>query len=253
MNQFRKPLQSQQPRPILAKFHGLWKRLLSSLILIAILVMIFYLGSPWLEGLILVTVMAMFFECCVIVSKSNKASKLIEKMIWVGLGLAVMVILALSMIGLARQSLISFTWVLVLVSATDIGAFFVGRAVGGAKLAPIISPNKTWAGLCGGIFFSLLGNFIFNYFVDGTVGILAIFSVLIAIVAQIGDLGESWFKRHFAQKDSGNWIPGHGGILDRADGLLLVMPMMYVLSSLLGAPPLKWQWHDFAAVQRIFP
>ena len=115
-------------------------------------------------------------------------------------------------------------WALSLVWATDIGAFFAGRAIGGPKLAPAISPNKTWAGLGGGVLASLLLGWALNRWAGLPAG-LAVASAPLAVFAQIGDLLESWMKRRAGVKDSGKLLPGHGGVLDRLDGLVTSVPV----------------------------
>lgn len=115
-------------------------------------------------------------------------------------------------------------WALGLVWATDIGAYFAGRAIGGPKIAPAISPNKTWAGLIGGMV-SALG---FGLLLNTQLGLpfaLALASPLLAIAAQAGDFLESWLKRRAGVKDSGKILPGHGGALDRLDGVATAAPL----------------------------
>ena len=121
----------------------------------------------------------------------------------------------------ADQGLELLLWVFVVTWATDIGAYFAGRAIGGPKLAPGISPNKTIAGLVGGIVSAGLASFAW---VEAThLPMLLIFiAPMLAVAAQAGDLFESWMKRRAGVKDSGGWLPGHGGILDRLDGLVPV-------------------------------
>ncbi|PZO79434.1 MAG: phosphatidate cytidylyltransferase [Mesorhizobium amorphae] len=104
---------------------------------------------------------------------------------------------------------------------TDICAFFVGRALGGPKLAPSISPNKTWSGAIGGALAALiLGAFVLH-FSGITIDPVVLLSLLgLSAASQAGDLFESWVKRRFGMKDSGRIIPGHGGVMDRADGLI---------------------------------
>lgn len=112
------------------------------------------------------------------------------------------------------------------VIATDVGAYFAGRTFGGPKIAPAISPSKTWSGLGGGI----LGAAGAVYLIFGGYQLASVNPVIeslgmgapIAIVAQTGDFFESWMKRRAGVKDSGNLIPGHGGLFDRVDGLLAV-------------------------------
>ena len=112
-------------------------------------------------------------------------------------------------------------WVFLVVWATDIGAYFVGRAIGGPKLAPSVSPNKTVAGLIGGVIGAALLAGAWVYYV-GLPPILLSLAVLFGAAAQIGDLFESGLKRRAGVKDSGTWLPGHGGLLDRLDGLVPV-------------------------------
>lgn len=112
-------------------------------------------------------------------------------------------------------------WVFLVVWATDIGAYFAGRAIGGPKLAPSISPNKTIAGLIGGVASAavLAGAWVS---LVGLPPLLIWLAVPFAIAAQLGDLFESGLKRRAGVKDSGTWLPGHGGLLDRLDGLVPV-------------------------------
>jgi phosphatidate cytidylyltransferase len=119
--------------------------------------------------------------------------------------------------------------------ATDMGAYAAGRTIGGPRLAPRISPKKTWAGLLGGVFLAVLSGIALTaaggfmpLWAAGLLGAVA------AVLAQLGDLGESLVKRHFDAKDSGNLIPGHGGILDRVDGLVLTAPALAILIAVMG-------------------
>lgn len=112
-------------------------------------------------------------------------------------------------------------WLFAVVWATDTAALLAGRAIGGPKLAPRVSPGKTWAGLAGGVCAAALVGALWPLFVPGTSAFtLAIVSAVLAVLAQLGDLTESAFKRHFGVKDSGRLIPGQGGLLDRVDGLV---------------------------------
>ena len=121
----------------------------------------------------------------------------------------------------ADDGLALILWVFIVTWATDIGAYFVGRAFGRAKLAPSISPNKTLAGLYGGMAGATLfaGGWVL---LAGLNLALLVLAPLFALAAQAGDLFESWMKRRAGVKDSGNWLPGHGGLLDRLDGLVPV-------------------------------
>jgi len=112
-------------------------------------------------------------------------------------------------------------WVFIVTWATDIGAYFVGRAIGRTKLAPSISPGKTVEGLIGGVIAAALFGGAWVIYLDLS-RILLILAPLFALAAQGGDLFESWIKRRVGVKDSGHWLPGHGGLLDRLDGLVPV-------------------------------
>ncbi|WP_262826747.1 phosphatidate cytidylyltransferase [Sphingomonas sp. A2-49] len=126
-------------------------------------------------------------------------------------------------------------WALSLVWATDIGAYFAGRGIGGPKLAPRISPNKTWAGLIGGIVLATIVAVLMHVFYLLPLSYV-VASPLLAILAQGGDLYESHLKRRAGVKDSGSVIPGHGGVLDRLDGVVPVLP----LAALLVVVPLAF-------------
>ena len=119
-------------------------------------------------------------------------------------------------------------WTLAIVWATDIGAYFSGRAIGGPKLAPALSPNKTWAGLGGGMAGALVVGAALAYGF-GLPAPLLVLGAPLAVLAQIGDLFESWMKRKAGVKDSGRLLPGHGGALDRLDGVVPVAALMGLL------------------------
>ncbi len=120
-------------------------------------------------------------------------------------------------------------WMFAVIWATDIFAFFAGRSLGGPKLAPKISPNKTWSGLAGGLFASVMIGMMSSFMFSGGVLFFIFISAMLSIIEQISDLLESKFKRIFGVKDSGNLIPGHGGVLDRLDGMMLVAPAVLFL------------------------
>lgn len=113
--------------------------------------------------------------------------------------------------------------------ATDSGAYFIGKAFGKNKLWPEISPNKTIEGFVGGIISALVVGVLFLLFTDMNAGKLLTMSIVIAIFGQLGDLVQSAYKRHYGVKDSGKILPGHGGILDRFDSLLFILPILHFL------------------------
>lgn len=132
----------------------------------------------------------------------------------------------------AREQGVSFVlFILFIIWGTDSGAYFAGRALGKHKLWPSISPNKTIEGAIGGTLIAVVIGVLFHIIhpFDYSLLVIVLISIGIAIVGQFGDLVASAFKRHFSVKDSGNIFPGHGGILDRFDSLLFVLPFLYVI------------------------
>lgn len=124
-------------------------------------------------------------------------------------------------------------WVFIVVWSVDIGAYFTGRAIGGPKLAPSISPGKTWAGFYGGVAAAALLGGAWALYSELNL-VLLLLAPLFAAVAQGGDLFESWMKRRAGVKDSGGWLPGHGGVFDRVDGLLPVA-ILTAIAAMAGA------------------
>ncbi len=125
-------------------------------------------------------------------------------------------------------------WLLVVVCASDIGAYVSGRLLGGPKLVPTISPNKTWAGFAGGLLCAVcFGALVLTLKAMAPWPGAALASGVLGLLAQGGDLLESWIKRRFGVKDTGCLIPGHGGLLDRVDSLMMasVGTTLYVLLS----------------------
>ena len=147
-----------------------------------------------------------------------------------------------------RAGTVLVAFPLVLTWASDIGAFFVGRAIGGRKLIPTVSPGKTVSGALGGLAVTVVAAWAYVQFVLTPTALLTmsivgslIFGAVISIAAQVGDLVESLFKREADVKDSSRLIPGHGGLLDRLDSLLFVLPVAYLLFDwlLLPAAPIR--------------
>ena len=150
-----------------------------------------------------------------------------------GLGLLFAGLPAIALMSLRDlpQGIVLTLWTLAVVWATDIGAYFAGRAIGGPKLAPRVSPSKTWAGLGGGVIAAGLVGLL----IAGLAGLsppLRWLGAPMAVLAQAGDLFESWLKRRAGVKDSGRFLPGHGGALDRLDG---VVPVATLIGALFAA------------------
>ncbi len=213
---------------------NLVKRSISAIILAPLFLYLMYAGGLVFDIVIIAALLVAVFEWCKITSKSKKA------ILWwllgfIYIGFAGLVFLFLARYKVPVASFESFPLLLFvivgLVWVNDIFGYLFGKTIGGPKLMPKVSPNKTWAGAIGGVIGCLLFFFIMNYSLSFGAGeisdkkfyIALTIHILVPIISQIGDLFESWMKRRFGVKDSGNIIPGHGGILDRIDGLLLVL------------------------------
>ncbi len=132
-------------------------------------------------------------------------------------------------------------WLLGVVWASDIGAYLTGRTIGGPKLAPRISPAKTWAGFWGGAACAgMVGVLVAAVLGLSDLWPLALISCVLGGIAQGGDLLESWIKRRFGVKDTGSLIPGHGGLLDRVDALIAVIVVTAMISTLSKGSILQW-------------
>lgn len=134
--------------------------------------------------------------------------------------------------GADAAGLIAILFLFAVVWATDIAAFFIGRSLGGPRLAPAISPGKTWSGAVGGALGGVAAGFVVARF-GGSLPLLWAGSVALVLsaVSQAGDLFESALKRRHGVKDSGTLIPGHGGVMDRVDGLVAAAVLLYVLGA----------------------
>ena len=148
---------------------------------------------------------------------------------WIGVGAFYIGLPVLALVWLRGEGAPMVFWLLFLVWATDIGAFAAGRMIGGPKLWPRVSPNKTWAGLLGGMLSAAAVGAIAAQLTEKNIPTVAALSGMLALVAQVGDFAESWMKRHFGVKDSSGIIPGHGGMMDRLDGLLAAAPVVGTL------------------------
>ena len=147
------------------------------------------------------------------------------------IGLAAFMLLTLRIVPVSGAPVLLLAVVLAVIG-TDIGAYFAGRAIGGPKIAPSISPSKTWAGLAGGMIGAGLALVAVTYPSQGfgDIGWKLLAGAILAVIAQTGDFFESWMKRRAGVKDSSALIPGHGGLFDRADGLLAVLFAMAIFA-----------------------
>jgi phosphatidate cytidylyltransferase len=223
-------------------------RLASSLVLLALLGLALWQGGWVLDGLVAIVALVVFVELAQLVAKAAPNER-VRVAGWIAGGLYV----AWAAAALLAMPLELVVLTLGAVICTDSGAYFAGRSIGGPKIAPRISPSKTWAGLAGG----MLASGLFCAVVVGLARSLladlegtaaprygpVLFATptavafglgaLLAIAAQAGDFFESWLKRRAGVKDSSNLIPGHGGLFDRVDGILPVAIIVGILWTLM--------------------
>ena len=124
-----------------------------------------------------------------------------------------------------------------IVWGTDIAAYFNGRSLGGPKLAPKFSPNKTWSGAIGGALAGTAGGCLVAFLAADTTPanlFIPVLAFALSVVSQIGDISESWVKRKFNVKDSGHFLPGHGGFMDRVDGLVFAAILLYLVGAIFA-------------------
>lgn len=199
------------------------KRIISSLVMIPIALFAIFSSQKLFIFLAIVIAVLMAFEW------SEMSHKMPNKKKWRLIGflyISIPLYCAISIRILDNEILF---WMFAIIWATDIFAFFAGKSLGGAKIAPAISPHKTWSGLIGGVLASMGIGVISAIIFPGSILFFLVISVIISIVEQLSDLLESKFKRIFGVKDSGDIIPGHGGVLDRLDGMILVAPLVWLI------------------------
>lgn len=166
---------------------------------------------------------------------------------WLGFGVLYIGLAGVSLIHLrgdAAAGLSNVLFLFLVVWSSDIGAYLAGRRFGGPKLAPAISPNKTWSGAAGGLVSAMAVGWLAAYVMEPAMlpplRVLLVAAIL-GVLAQVGDLFESWLKRRFHVKDTSSLIPGHGGLLDRLDGVLSAAPAAALLGVLLGPGEAIWR------------
>lgn len=155
---------------------------------------------------------------------------------WTATGVAYAGVLLLAPIFLRRDAdygFLAIIYLFAIVWTTDIGAYFVGRAIGGPKLWPRVSPKKTWSGAIGGtVAATVLGTAVVAVAVPGPLAPVVLIGAILSIASQAGDLFESSVKRRFGAKDASQLIPGHGGVMDRLDGFLFAVAAAALLGIL---------------------
>ena len=231
-----------RPGPRLADA-ALKARLLSAAVLLPAALAILYLGGLWLAALVLLCggLMAAEWSRMALAAPFASGSR---RAAWLALGLPYVALPCVALLWIRADphfGRATALWLLALTVAADCGAYLAGRCLGGPRLAPRISPGKTWAGLFGAIAAGMAVGLVTALALDlASLWSIMILSGLLAIVEQGGDLLESAFKRRFGVKDSGRIIPGHGGVLDRVDGLMAVGTVVALLNLLGGRSVLAW-------------
>lgn len=237
----------QKVKQKVSALYDLRERFLSAIAMVAIVCAALWLGGWWWIGLVVLIAGLVLWEWNRLVKAFAGSAP--GEIVWMFFGAVYVSAAALALIQVRisygpLETLIVF---LAPVVAVDVGAYFSGRAIGGAKIAPSISPGKTWAGLAGGALaagllgigieladFGPAGGDGFEW-LNIVTALLA--GAIIAVIAQTGDFFESWMKRRAGVKDASNLIPGHGGVFDRVDGFLavyFVLFMVAVIPNLLG-------------------
>ena len=201
------------------------KRILSSIIIIAIALFFIIKGSIFF---------IFFLSICFFIT-SFEWYKMTKNNNYFLFGLILLIISFFSAFLFRNASQIDFLLVILICASTDIGGFLFGKIFKGPKLTKI-SPNKTYSGMIGSFFLSIISALIYtNYYglIYWTDNLLLIAVILISFISQVGDLTFSYFKRKSKIKNTGKIIPGHGGLLDRIDGMLFAIPFSYILFKFL--------------------
>ena len=207
---------------------NLLMRILAALVLIPVAILAAYTGGWLWFGLVTLVSVGLFLEWRAIVG--NHVG-------WIGLGVVYALAAFAASIVVRLDPVWGFSalmFILLVVWMTDIGGYFAGRGIGGPKLWPRVSPKKTWAGAIGGFVLSLAvaAGFAMNGL--GSLLPLLMIATVLTVLSQLGDLFESAVKRKFGVKDSGQIIPGHGGLLDRLDGYVFAVVAAAVIGLLRG-------------------
>lgn len=196
-------------------------RIISSVVLLILLCFILYIGSYAVYAAILVIALLSYQEFL---------DMTVEKTRWLQiLGILMVILPNASLIYIYINDKTVFFWLLITLFSNDVFAYFIGKNVGGYKLLPVVSPNKTWSGFFGGIIGAIICGGGFALVAGLSINFIFI-SAITAVLATLGDLFESLIKRICGRKDSSNLIPGHGGILDRIDCFIFSAPFaLYIL------------------------
>jgi phosphatidate cytidylyltransferase len=215
-------------------------RVLSALVLAPVAMAAMWVGGAFFYAMVALIAVGLVYEWAGLCRAGRLGREsLVAGVLWVALWTAALVWLRSDPLA-GRVNVIGLALV---IWGSDIGAYLAGRAIGGPKLAPRISPGKTWSGAAGGALASALIAFgAAKLLMSGHDSAPALFlGAILSVIGQTGDLAESAAKRRCGVKDSGHLIPGHGGLLDRLDAALAVVPAAAILSLALGRGVVLWQ------------
>jgi phosphatidate cytidylyltransferase len=217
-------------------------RILTGLVLGLFVTVVTILGGMYFNGFLILSLVLSLFEFFNIIKGSEVAS-ISSKYAWSLIGAVYIFLAIFSLHYVGKYGLFPYNIFMLFFTAWifDSASYFVGKAIGGPKLLPGISPQKTWAGFLGGVFFVALSPFMLTacapqmpvYLASHTL-LISLIAIILGLIGQIGDFLESYFKRQFGVKDSGSVLPGHGGILDRMDSLFLTAPFLSLVIHLGG-------------------
>ena len=227
-----------------AKKSDLSTRAASAVVMVAVAGTALWLGGWWWTVFVAAVALGVLWEWVRLAFAFAEGP--VSQAFWLLGGIVYLGIATLPILGIRDPAAPEFVLgIVAIVIAVDVGAYALGRTLGGPKIVPSISPSKTWSGLIGGMLGAFLVALIETYFLNGgvpkwfDVEVAAIVGILIAVIAQTGDFFESWMKRKAGVKDSGKLIPGHGGLFDRVDGLLAVLFVLGLIHAYqLLNPPL---------------
>lgn len=223
-----------------ARWGDLRKRTLTAVVLAPIVLACVWVGGLAWHALIVLATAGLMYEWIAMTGRRGPGQG-IGMVVIGGLYLGLPMLCLDQLRGDAAPGRANLVFLVAVVWASDIGAYVVGRIVGGAKLAPSISPGKTRSGAVGGLLVAMLvGALVARALAPGNLVAAVAIAGVLAAVSQAGDLLESWIKRRFGVKDSGWLVPGHGGLLDRLDGLLTAAPAAALIAVVSGRGVVLW-------------
>ena len=233
------------PVPLRSKAHDLPVRLASAAVMLALAIGAMVIGGRTFDTFVVIVALVAFVEFVLLVIRAT--SNIAFRLAAIIAGAVYFILAAGVLTGAGDFLIVLIVGVTVF---TDTFAYFTGRAIGGAKIAPAISPSKTWAGFLGGMFGAALWVVLWVVAIEGgiagprfelglalsgeNIGLAALLGAALAVLAQTGDFFESWLKRRARVKDSSRLIPGHGGVFDRIDGMLPVAIAVGALGAALA-------------------